>query len=269
MKFIKHTNFFLFLLIVAICSIIAPLNSTYSNTNKKIAIISIPKSGTNLTAKAVTAITNQSVVGIVNHNLFDFQEYSKINKPYYFKAHLVHEWDPLLNDHDTIKVLCVRDLRDVCLSAKHWLTNHSWFSDVCDHSSFYQMTEFDKLLYMIHFPSINSMYSIEAFGRRALSWMNNPNVFVVRFEDLVGPLGGGNREIQKNTVMALATHLGYNISNKQAYEISDSLYGNSLTFRVGQIGQWKNFFSEEHKKLFKEVMGDLLIELSYEKDSSW
>ena len=43
----------------------------------------------------------------------------------------------------------------------------------------------------------------------------------------------------------------------------------SPTFRSGKAGGWQEAFTEEHKRLFKEVSGDLLIELGYEKDHGW
>ena len=39
--------------------------------------------------------------------------------------------------------------------------------------------------------------------------------------------------------------------------------------RKGIIGDWKNYFTEEHKKKFKAIAGDLLIKLGYEKDDKW
>ncbi len=39
--------------------------------------------------------------------------------------------------------------------------------------------------------------------------------------------------------------------------------------RKGISGDWRNKFSEEHKARFKEIAGDLLIELGYEKDYNW
>jgi hypothetical protein len=39
--------------------------------------------------------------------------------------------------------------------------------------------------------------------------------------------------------------------------------------RKGVAGDWKNVFTERDKALFKEVAGELLVELGYEKDSSW
>ncbi len=43
----------------------------------------------------------------------------------------------------------------------------------------------------------------------------------------------------------------------------------SPTFRSGKTGEWKKSFSPEHKKIFKDVAGDLLIRLGYEKDNDW
>ena len=43
----------------------------------------------------------------------------------------------------------------------------------------------------------------------------------------------------------------------------------SHTFRLGKTGGWKEYFTEEHKKLFKDVAGDLLVRLGYEKNDDW
>jgi hypothetical protein len=43
----------------------------------------------------------------------------------------------------------------------------------------------------------------------------------------------------------------------------------SPTFRSGKTGEWKKYFTDEHKKIFKEVAGDLLIKLGFETDQNW
>jgi hypothetical protein len=43
----------------------------------------------------------------------------------------------------------------------------------------------------------------------------------------------------------------------------------SHTFRSGKTGGWVDHFNEENKALFKEVSGDLLERLGYEKDNNW
>lgn len=40
-------------------------------------------------------------------------------------------------------------------------------------------------------------------------------------------------------------------------------------FRKGVAGDWKSIFTERDKQVFKDVAGDLLIELGYEKDKDW
>lgn len=39
--------------------------------------------------------------------------------------------------------------------------------------------------------------------------------------------------------------------------------------RKGVAGDWRNYFNENNKKLFKNVAGRWLIELGYEKDDNW
>jgi hypothetical protein len=40
-------------------------------------------------------------------------------------------------------------------------------------------------------------------------------------------------------------------------------------YRKGIAGDWKNHFGDEEKKVFKELAGDMLIRLGYEKDLAW
>jgi hypothetical protein len=40
-------------------------------------------------------------------------------------------------------------------------------------------------------------------------------------------------------------------------------------YRKGIAGDWKNVFIERDTEIFKEIAGDLLIELGYEKDDTW
>ena len=43
----------------------------------------------------------------------------------------------------------------------------------------------------------------------------------------------------------------------------------SPTFRSGKTGEWKQYFTNEHKKVFKAIAGDLLVQLGYEKNYDW
>jgi hypothetical protein len=43
----------------------------------------------------------------------------------------------------------------------------------------------------------------------------------------------------------------------------------SGTFRKGVPGSWQEYFTLKNKQTFKEVAGDLLIQMDYEKDIDW
>jgi hypothetical protein len=43
----------------------------------------------------------------------------------------------------------------------------------------------------------------------------------------------------------------------------------SHTFRSGKTGGWKQYFMDDHKSLFKDVAGDLLVKLGYEENNNW
>jgi hypothetical protein len=43
----------------------------------------------------------------------------------------------------------------------------------------------------------------------------------------------------------------------------------SGTFRKGQPGNWREHFTPANKALFKDVAGELLIQLGYERDNNW
>jgi hypothetical protein len=45
--------------------------------------------------------------------------------------------------------------------------------------------------------------------------------------------------------------------------------GRSPTFRSGKAGGWRTQFSQENKQIFKDIAGDLLIQLGYESNHDW
>ena len=92
----------------------------------------------------------------------------------------------------------------------------------------------------------------------------------VLFEDLVGEKGGGSKESQLEVIKAIVKHLDISLTEKEIQEnVIDKLFGGTGTFREGKIGAWKNYFTPEHKKLFKLYGGEMLIKLGYEKDLNW
>lgn len=100
-------------------------------------------------------------------------------------------------------------------------------------------------------------------------WRRSPIVETVRFEDLVGPDGGGSAEAQLRAVATLSNHVGVPLSKNRLQKISARLFGGTHTFRSGTIGKWRQRFTPDTVALFKEHANDLLIELGYETSDDW
>jgi hypothetical protein len=94
------------------------------------------------------------------------------------------------------------------------------------------------------------------------------NVMCLRFEDLIN-----NRDATLNAMLNEVENTGYKIPTPREKALSilvDAIQPKkSHTFRSGKTGGWNQHFTEQHKKLFKDVAGDLLVRLSYEKNNDW
>ena len=110
-----------------------------------------------------------------------------------------------------------------------------------------------------------------AYYKTFLPFMKSKNCVTVRFEDLVGEMGGGSQEMQTKEIQKIAQHVGVTIDLKQAEGIGKELFGGTGTFREGKIDGWKQHFTPAVKAAFKAVQGanQLLIDLGYEKDAMW
>lgn len=112
------------------------------------------------------------------------------------------------------------------------------------------------------------MVSVKQRYEGVFQWLEQKNVLCLRFEDLIN-----DRDATLNTMLAEVEKTGYKIRTprEQALEILiESIQPKkSRTFRSGKTGGWREFFTDEHKKLFKEVAGDLVVRLGYEKSNDW
>jgi hypothetical protein len=100
-----------------------------------------------------------------------------------------------------------------------------------------------------------------------LGWLDQPAVMKIHFEDLIHDRAG--------TLNRLIDHLLDRAPIRAPRELILEALESSInpkrspTFRSGKTGEWKKYFTEEHKKIFKEAAGGLLVRLGYEKDNNW
>ncbi len=161
-----------------------------------------------------------------------------------------------------------RDPRDVAVSHVFYVTemearhvHHDYYASLPDFGT--------RLKASILGRPDASVEFLDITGRFApyLGWLDHPEVMKIHFEDLV------NDRIR--TLDCIIDHFLARVPlavNRKA--ILDALElainpSKSPTFRSGKTGEWKKYFQPEHKKMFKEVAGDLLIKLGYEKNNDW
>lgn len=113
----------------------------------------------------------------------------------------------------------------------------------------------------IEFPDIASRFA------PYLGWLNRPEVLTIHFEDLILDRPAALNRILDHFLARVPLRTPRE-TILEALEMAINPQ-KSPTFRSGKTGEWKKHFIAEHKALFKEVAGDLLIQLGYEKDKNW
>lgn len=114
----------------------------------------------------------------------------------------------------------------------------------------------------LNLPSVSMRYE------RILGWLDCPQVMPIRFEQIIEESEATLEKFLKHFETAggrlMASH---SQSIGVLLRVMDPK--NSPTFRKGKAGDWKEYFSEQNKRLFKETTGDLLIRLGYESSTDW
>src|SRR5688500_996356 len=171
---------------------------------------------------------------------------------------------------ERMRVVCIlRDPRDVAVSQMHYIKQRK---EHFAHEAFLQLpSDHERLLHSIRGGELGGrrLQSLDERYRQFLGWQDDDNAMMVKFEDLVGPRGGGSAETQRRTVERVARHVGLEPDERMMRTVEENIFGVSNTFRKGQIGGWREEFSEEHIRSAREIAGPLLVELGYEVDPEW
>jgi len=112
------------------------------------------------------------------------------------------------------------------------------------------------------------MVSVKERYEGVFQWLEQKNVLCLRFEDLIN-----NRNATLNAMLDEVDKTGYKIPTPREKALENLIESiqpkKSHTFRAGKTGGWKTYFTEEHKTLFKDIAGDLVVRLRYEKSNDW
>lgn len=251
----------------------------------KVIVNSMPKAGTHLLTRVLELlpvfVPRWTYHALVNkdqsQNQKLYQKIFKIRQGQYVSGHLQwhQELVDVLNEANIKTLFIMRDLRDIAFSNAYYLTYR--YQSHSLHSYFNSLNSDDERL-MASIVGVSEKFlerglrspSIGENAASYLPWLQEENCLSVRFEDLVGSSGGGQDNKQIETIRAITNYLNVDVSEEQIIQIAKKVfYKKSNTFRKGQIGDWRNHFTDEHKQAFKEVCGDILIKMGYADGYDW
>lgn len=161
-----------------------------------------------------------------------------------------------------------RDPRDVAVSHVFYVTDmearhvhHDYYQSLSDFNARLKVSILGRPDANVEFPNIAERFA------PYLGWLDQPAVLTVHFEELIHDRPGTLNRILDRFLARVPLQTPRRLI-LEALESSINPQ-RSPTFRSGKTGEWKKYFTDEHKKIFKEVAGDLLIRLGYEQDHHW
>ena len=145
------------------------------------------------------------------------------------------------------------------MEARH--VHHEYYQSLSDFSARLKVSILGRSDVDIEFPNIAERFA------PYLGWLDHDEVLSIHFEELID-----DRLVSLNRVIDHFLARAPLQADRQT--MLDSLEGSinpkrSPTFRSGKTGEWRKYFTEADKKRFKDVAGDLLVKLGYEKNYDW
>lgn len=192
----------------------------------------------------------------------------KIKNNKYLLSHIPHSdiFAEILTDLSFKGITIIRDPRDMCLSMLNHIEtrpHHLAFNALCNNLS----SRKERLVAIAEGTEIQTTNGNRSFGnmqkmvKSILPWGKNDNFILLKFEDLVGPKGGGTADVQFQSINKILNHL--NAEHLDVEEIANNSFGKSGTFRKGKISRWKTELNDNEKDLFKKY-DDFIVSLGYE-----
>ena len=247
--------------IIKICSIFLLYIFFYKAHCDSIFLLSIPKCGTHLLAKAIELMTDKKLANEIEEHTVELNGLPKPNITTFGRCHLpyskIYETQ-LQKDFKTFFIY--RDPRDQVVARAYWTQKLV--------RGMYHMNSVSNP----PMPSISQLIDyiikdIDKYYSKFMPWKHSTGICTLKFENLIGSFGGGKEHLQKNALKKICKFL--NIKFDKINYCIKNLFGKSQTFREGKIGSWKTHFNQNQKNQFKKIAGKLLIDLKYEKNFTW
>lgn len=242
-----------------------------TNRNEpKIICVTLPKAGTHLLERALCLhprLYRKIIPTLDEGNIqrWDGLEtlLTRLRPGQVLVSHLQFrpEYAELFRGHNVKCLFLVRDPRDVVVSQVFYLTaqrshrHHHLFAALSDVK--------ERLHTAIVGDEAEELLSIRQRLAGFEGWLQACD-YVVRFEDLIGPMGGGELEAQHKTLSSIYRAVGLEPTSELLDTLVEGVFSTaSPTFRKGGTGQWRRHFDGELLHLFDTTVGDLLGRYGY------
>ncbi|TMK84010.1 MAG: hypothetical protein E6G44_10790 [Actinobacteria bacterium] len=236
----------------------------------RVFCVSIPKAGTHLLERALCLhprLYRTLIPTVLRKNMDRWEGLEGIlrrMKPgQVVMSHLLFEpaYAGRLRDVGVPLVFMIRDPRDILLAHVFNITRskRNPFHDTLTSRPELR----DRIVLVIEGDPAINLPSMAFRLERFAGWLDAGGL-VVRFEDLVGPAGGGSAERQAAALRSLFTHLRLPAGDGLIDSIAGQLFSSrSPTFRRGATGDWARYLDAELRDLFFDRTGDLMARYGY------
>ena len=235
----------------------------------RVFCVSIPKAGTHLLERALCLhprMYRKLLPTVSDENIEKYRGFERllhrIRPGEVVASHLRFEtpYPEQLQRSGVAGVFLVRDPHDIVVSQVHYVSKRA---DHRLHDVFAERDAREKLRLAIVGDRDRGAASIGERLDYFAGWLD-AGCLVLRFEDLVGPGGGGDAERQRASIALLLRHVGLGARDGTVDAIAKELFSSeSPTFRKGSAGGWRSTFDPELEALFDQVVGDRAIPYGY------
>jgi len=264
---------------------------------EKVFINSLPKSGTNLLAKlldltgykqkysfasglflrkdirsqvrALLYLKNSGGIKIgidspvhVKEN-FVRNKLINLNNGEYLTGHLPYDsrFLKFLEEYNIKLIMMIRDPRAVIYSDYIYIKNSNWHPF---HKKFRNLSEEQGINLLLNGTNDGKIkfLSMKEKLNNIKNYLSESSILQVKFEDIIGPKGGGDQNAMYNTIEKILKYLTIDLQYKEI--VAKQLFGPGRhTFRKGHIEDWKHNLNGETINLMNNSLSKELSFLNY------
>lgn len=249
---------------------------------------SLPKAGTNLLSRALSFVPPAYRVPVRTLSVprFSSDRIERIirglKRNQIVTAHVGFQESlaVALRESGVRHILIFRDPRDVLVSAAYYIGEMD--RDHAGYSLLSKMTLPERIDFLLarhdirdpkiddlsrsHSHALNFPDEVSSF----VKWLPCDDVLLVKYENLVGPGGGGKMDLQVEELSRMAAFLAWDVKLERLEAIAARLYyTKAKTFRKGALGAWREVLSVEQVGAVKAAFGNDIVRLGYERNCDW